>query len=93
MIVIERMVQKIYPANMTSWRPLMHGMMPSRRAWDFHPKSASGALVAPTIPIHSSLSASGQSMAAMETAYEKTFAGPDIQSSRRKGMALLKVRA
>lgn len=90
MIVIERMVQKIYPGKYAELRVLDErydaiekglGFPPKKRYWSISSVHDSNTLI---------LERQWPSMAAMETAYEKSYASPDIQALQAEGHGIVK---
>ncbi len=90
MVVVERMIQEIYPDKLADLEELDKrytavedglGFPPKKRFW-----SMAGALDFNTLVIEREW----PSMAAMETAYEKSFASLEIQALYAEGMAIIK---
>jgi len=90
MIVVERIVQQIYPGKNAElealdkrWDAIEKGLgfPPKKRLW-----SISGAHTTNTLIIERQW----ESLAAMEAAYENSFADPDIQALEAEGDAIIK---
>jgi hypothetical protein len=90
MIVIERMIQELYPGKNAALEDLDKrwdaiektlGFPPKKRMW-----SISGVHVLNTLIIERQW----ESMAAMEAAYEKSFANADIEALNEEGSAIIK---
>ncbi len=90
MKVVEWMIQELYPGKQAALEELDKrydaiekplGFPPKRRLWPI-----SGSYTNQT----GILERQWESMAAMETAYEKSFANPDIQALNEEGNTIIK---
>jgi hypothetical protein len=90
MKVLERMVQEILPGRQEALEELDKrydaiektlGFPPKRRFWPISGTLSNQMLV---------LEREWESMAAMETAYEKSFANPGIQALYQEGASIIK---
>jgi len=90
MKVVEWMIQEIYPGKQSALEDIDKrydaieknmGFPPKRRLWPI-----SGAFTNQT----GILERQWESMAAMEAAYEKSFAHPEIQALNEEGSAIIK---
>ena len=89
MIVIERMVQKIYPGKYAELQALDLRYDAIEKGLGFPPKKLFWSISS----VHNSntliLERQWTSMAAMEAAYEKSFANPDIQALQAEGYGII----
>jgi quinol monooxygenase YgiN len=90
MIVIERMIQEIYPGKQAELEDIDRrydaiestiGFPPKKRFWSISTPYDSNTIV---------LEREWESMAAMEAAYEKSFANTDIQALHKEGEDIIK---
>jgi hypothetical protein len=90
MIVVQRIIQQIYPGKNAElealdmrWDAVEQGLgfPPKKRLWSISGGHATNTLI---------VERQWASMAAMEAAYEKSFANPDIQALEAEGDAIIK---
>lgn len=90
MIIVERMIQEVYPGKLPDLMAIDKrydviekelGFPPKKRFWGVSSPLDSNTLV---------LERQWASMAAMEAAYEKSWANPDIQALHNEGAAIIK---
>jgi hypothetical protein len=90
MIVIERMIQEIYPGKIDALTEIDKrydaiekglGFPAKRRLWNISGVYDFNMLI---------LERQWESMAAMEAAYERSFANADIQALNEEGLAIIK---
>ena len=90
MIVVQRMIQQIYPGKNAElealdkrWDAVEQGLgfPPKKRLWSIAGEHDTSTLI---------IERQWESMAAMEAAYEKSFADPDIQALEKEGDAIIK---
>lgn len=90
MIVIERMIQEIFPGKLAALNEIDKrydaiektlGFPPKKRFWSVSSLYDSNTII---------LERQWESMAAMEAAYEKSFAHPDIQALFEEGQTIIR---